>query len=128
MAAEEAAVVLRGAELFNGADVDGMMQLWHPDAVSLDHRPIGWEPMGRDQVRELNLSAFAVVPDVQRQTTLLDCPSQAVVARVRFFGHAADGGGEVELEYTEVTWVRHGLIVRRDIYAGPDEARASLDA
>jgi hypothetical protein len=36
------------------------------------------------------------------------------------------GRGEVELEYAEVTLVRDGLIVRRDIYAGAVEALASV--
>jgi ketosteroid isomerase-like protein len=124
--AENIAVVLAGADLFNQADVDGMMQLWHPQAQYLDHRPIGWEPMNRDQVCELNRSAFSVVADVQRETTVIADPGDAVVCLARFNGHAVEGGGEVELGYAEVTVIHDGLIVRRDIYQTSDEALASV--
>jgi ketosteroid isomerase-like protein len=126
VSAENVQVVLRGADLFNQADVDGMMQLWHPAAEYADHRPIGWETMDREQVRELNHSAFSVVRDIRRDTTVIADPHDNVVALVRFSGHAAEGGGEVELEYAEVTVVRAGLIVRRDIYADAAAALASI--
>jgi ketosteroid isomerase-like protein len=126
MTAENVGVVLRGADLFNRADVDAMMQLWHPDSRYQDHRPIGWEPMDREQVRELNRSAFSVVADVRRETTVVADPADSVVCVVRFSGHAVEGGGEVELEYAEVTVVRDGLIASRDIYADVDEALASV--
>ena len=96
------------------------------DRTYVDHRPIGWETMDRAQVRELNLSAFAVVRDVTRDTTVVADPDDRVVAAVRFHGHASDGGGEVELDYAEVTQLRDGLIIRRDIYADLDDALASL--
>jgi ketosteroid isomerase-like protein len=124
--AENVSVVLRGAELFNQADVDAMMLLWHPDAQYLDHRPIGWETMNREEVRELNRSAFSVVADVRRQTTLVADPDDCVVCLVRFSGHAVEGGGEVELDYAEVTVVHDGLIMRRDIYADVTEALVSV--
>jgi ketosteroid isomerase-like protein len=124
--AENVAVVLRGADLFNQADIDAMMQLWHPDSEYVDHRPIGWETMGREQVRELNRSAFSVVADVRRETTVVADPNDTVVCLVRFSGHAVDGGGEVELEYVEVTVVRDGLIVRRDIYSEIEQALAEV--
>ncbi len=126
MSEENVAVVLRGADLFNRGDVDGMMELWHPESVYLDHRPIGWETMDRAEVRELNLSAFAVVRDVQRDTAILADPDDYVVASVRFHGHATDGGGEVELGYAEVTKLLNGLIVRREIYARVEDALASI--
>jgi len=126
MSETSVAVVLRGADLFNLGDVDAMMQLWHPESVYVDHRPIGWETMDRDQVRELNLSAFAVVRDVRRDTTIVADPADCVVAAVRFHGHATDGGGEVELGYAEVTRVLDGLIFRRDIYAHIEDALASV--
>ena len=127
MSTENVRVVLRGADLFNAGDVDAMIdELWSPSAVYADHRPIGWETMDREQVRELNRSAFSVVADVHRQTTVIADPGDSVVALVRFSGHAAAGGGEVELEYAEVTVVRDGLIVRRDIYADRDEALGSV--
>jgi ketosteroid isomerase-like protein len=126
MTAENVAVVLRGADLFNRADVDAMMLLWHPDSQYMDHRPIGWEPMNRDQVRELNRSAFTVVADVRRETTVVSDPGDSVICLVRFSGHAVEGGGEVELQYAEVTVVRRGLIVRRDIYADVEDALASV--
>jgi ketosteroid isomerase-like protein len=124
--AENIAVVLAGADLFNQADVDGMMRLWHPESEYRDHRPIGWEPMDREQVRELNRSAFSVVADVHRETTVVADPGDSVVCLVRFSGHAVEGGGEVELGYAEVTVVHDGLIVRRDIYQTAAEALASL--
>jgi ketosteroid isomerase-like protein len=128
MSAESVSVVLHGADLFNQADVDAMMELWHPAARYADHRPIGWETMDRDQVRELNRSAFSVVRDIRRETTVIADPSDSVVCLVRFSGHAIDGGGEVELEYAEVTIVQDGLIVRRDIYSDVNDALASVDA
>jgi ketosteroid isomerase-like protein len=123
---ENVSVVLRGADLFNQADVDAMMLLWHPDSRYLDHRPIGWETMNREQVRELNRSAFTVVADVRRETTVVADPGDCVVCLVRFSGHAVEGGGEVELDYAEVTVVRDGLIMRRDIYADVEEALISV--
>jgi ketosteroid isomerase-like protein len=126
MSEENVAVVLRGAHLFNQGEVDAMMQLWHPESVYVDHRPIGWETMDRTQVRELNLSAFAVVRDVKRDTAIVAHPEDYVVASVRFHGHATDGGGEVELGYAEVTRLQDGLIVRRDIYAQVEDALASV--
>jgi len=124
---ENAGVVLRGAALFNLGEVDAMIdQLWHPAAVYADHRPIGWEAMDREQVRELNRSAFTVVHDVRRETTVIADPGDAVVCAVRFSGHAAEGGGEVELEYAEVTVVRDGLIVARDIYSQLADALAAV--
>ncbi len=126
MTADNVAVVLRGADLFNRADVEAMMRLWHPDSQYVDHRPIGWEAMGLDQVRELNRSAFTVVPDVQRRTTVVADPGDRVICLVRFSGHTVDGGGDVELDYAEVTVVQDGLITRRDIYASLDDALASV--
>jgi ketosteroid isomerase-like protein len=118
MSDRNVAVVLRGAELFNAGHVDSMIdELWAVSAVYADHRPIGWETMNREQVRELNRSAFSVVQDIHRETEVVAHPGDAVVCRVRFTGHAVDGGGEVELEYAEVTVLRDGLIVQRDIYA-----------
>jgi ketosteroid isomerase-like protein len=128
MSADNVSVVIRGAELFNQADVDAMMELWHPAAEYVDHRPIGWDTMGREQVRELNRSAFSVVRDVRRETTVIAEVVDAVVCLVKFHGHAVEGGGEVELEYAEVTVVRDGLIVRRDIYAELPDALAGIDA
>ena len=128
MSTDNVQLVLRGAELFNHGDVDAMIDLWHPDSVYTDHRPVGWETMDREQVRELNRSAFAVVRDVRRDTTVVADPKDAVVCLVRFCGHATDGGGEVELGYAEVTLVRDGLIVRRDIYSNIDEALAAVGA
>jgi ketosteroid isomerase-like protein len=126
MTAENVSVVMRGADLFNRADVDAMMLLWHPDSQYLDHRPIGWETMSREQVRELNRSAHTIVADVHRQTTVVADPGDSVVCLVRFSGHAVEGGGEVELDYAEVTVVRDGLIMRRDIYADVEEALRSV--
>jgi ketosteroid isomerase-like protein len=126
LSAENVGVVLRGAELFNQADVDAMMESWHPAVVYADHRPVGWETMDREQVRELNRSAFSAVPDIRRETTVIADPLDSVVCLVRFSGHAAEGGGEVELGYAEVTIVQDGLIVRRDIYADAAEALASV--
>jgi ketosteroid isomerase-like protein len=121
------AVVLRGAELFNAGDVDTMIdQLWDSTAVYADHRPIGWETMDREQVRELNRSAFLVVEDIHRFTEVVAHPGDAVVCQVRFTGHAVDGGGEVELEYAEVSVLRDGLIIQRDIYADLSEASSSV--
>ncbi len=126
MTAQNISVVLRGADLFNQADVDAMMLLWHPDSQYRDHRPIGWETMNREQVRELNRSAFTVVADVRRETTVVADPDDCVVCLVRFSGHAVEGGGEVELDYAEVTLVRDGLIMRRDIYADVADALAAV--
>jgi len=118
MSDRNVAVVLRGAELFNAGNVDIMIdELWDVTAVYADHRPIGWETMDREQVRELNRSAFSVVGDIHRETKVVAHPGDAVVCGVRFTGHALEGGGEVELEYAEVTVLREGLIVQRDIYA-----------
>ncbi len=123
MSTQNCDVVLRGAELFNRGEVDAMIdELWHPDAVYADHRPIGWETMNREQVRDLNRSAFTVVQDIRRETSVIADPGDAVVCAVKFSGHAVEGGGEVELEYVEVSVVRNGLIVRRDIYSDAAEA------
>ena len=127
MSGRAARIVLRGAQLFNLGNVDAMVdQLWHPDAVYTDHRPIGWETMGREQVRELNRSAFTVVRDIRRDTTVVADSGDVVVCLVRFSGHATEGGGEVDLEYAEVTVVSAELIVRRDIYADAADALAAV--
>jgi ketosteroid isomerase-like protein len=84
--------------------------------------------MDRESVRELNKSAFSVMLDLRRHTEVLLNSDETVVCRVRFSGRAAQGGGDVELAYAEVTIVRDGVIVRRDIYSDETEALAAATA
>jgi ketosteroid isomerase-like protein len=55
---------------------------------------------------------------------VLACDDRVVVARVAYRGHAADGGGEFEVELIWVVVVEDGLFRRGDTYGPADEQPA----
>jgi ketosteroid isomerase-like protein len=109
----------------NSRDWDAVADLYTEDFVSADHRPLGWEPMrGGRAMADFYRSWVEVVPDVQLRVTLLAGDDEHAVGQYVGWGHAADGGGEMEYVTINAVSLRDGRIRRLERFDPGDEAAA----
>ncbi len=104
-------------------DLASCLELFVEEFVFEDHRSLSWEPMrGRERQGELLGSAFAAVPDIAVAIEVLACDERVIAMRQTWRGHAADGGGELEVRLGVVNLVEDGVLVSADQYEYDDDA------
>lgn len=96
------------------------------DFRSVDHRVLGWEPMGREGVVDVYRSWAEAVPDMQLAFERLGGDDDHMAMRSIGRGHAAAemGGGAAEVRMILVATVRHGRIAFSERFDDADEGAA----
>ncbi|MFZ0042433.1 MAG: nuclear transport factor 2 family protein [Solirubrobacteraceae bacterium] len=109
---------------FARRDVDGIVELHHPDWRRRDHRLLGMEELqGRGPWRKAIESVLAASPDVRLEVDeVVAADDRLIAARIAFRGHGRDGTGESESRLGVVDVVEGGLSVSRDQYGYDDDA------
>jgi hypothetical protein len=114
--------------LYAEQDVDGVAELFTPDVVFADHRPLGTnDSNGREEMKTFLRLTYETLPDFKISVLVLDQRHNTYLARDTYAGHAAEGGGEAVIEWWVVDTLREGRLAREDIYATEDEARAEFE-
>jgi class 3 adenylate cyclase/ketosteroid isomerase-like protein/predicted ester cyclase len=100
----------------------GLGALWAETAEFIDRRAMAWEPLiGRDAIRELARSAWAIAPDSRCAVDeVLACDERVIAARLTYVGTAADGGGPMEVAVGYVNVVEDGVCVHCDQFDHDD--------
>jgi hypothetical protein len=96
------------------------------DYHAVDHRLLGWEPMGREGVVDVYRSWAAAVPDMQVAFERLagDEDHMAMLWSGRGRAAADMGGGAAEVGLILVATVRHGRIAFTERFDVDDEGAA----
>ncbi len=111
---------------YNRRDWDGFRALFAPGYDAVDRRAVGWERLDRDSLMETGYSAVAVAPDMTTAAEVLAC-GPAVVARLQHYrGHAADGGGLLDVGLGGVTIYDDEGRVAREEFFEPEDRDAIL--
>src|SRR5665213_3491993 len=106
-------VVRRLVEAYNGKSLEGVLELYHPNARF-------WDPLhrdgvtGRDAIGELIGQLFEASSDEEMAIETLAGDETHAVAELRSSGTA--GGERFELEFTEVYKVSGGRIESCRVY------------
>lgn len=124
VATEPERVYSRIVRNVNARDWVGLLDCYTQDYEGIDHRPVGWEPQrGPESLVVLFRSWVDVVPDLEVWFELIEGDENRIATRFNARGHAADGGGEIEVATTISALIRDGRMARADIF-GADEASA----
>jgi ketosteroid isomerase-like protein len=123
--------VQRFSDAWNRRDVDAFLSLLAPDVV---YRPITtWpepqERRGRDDVRSFFIddSQDAWTDDFTSKPEAIRMHGDAVIALLRFTGHARASGVEIGGGVFQVYRFRHGQIAQIEDFTDLAEARASAE-
>ena len=104
---------------FERADLDGLLALYHDDAVHTSpkirvlHPETGGELRGKPALRAWWQGAFARLPGLRYQERSLTSDGERV-----FMEYVRHAPGEPDLPVAEVLVVEAGLIVARRVYHG----------
>ena len=96
------------------------------DYNAVDHRVLGWEPMGPEAVVDVYRSWVEAVPDMGVAFEWLGGDDDHIAMRWTGHGHAAAemGGGAAEFRLIIVATVRHGGIALTERFDHDDEGAA----
>jgi limonene-1,2-epoxide hydrolase len=125
MAATPKEVVHHLVEAYNAKSVDGVLELYRPDARF-------WDPLhrdgvtGREAIGELIDGLFVAYPDEEMAIETLASDETHAVAELRSRG--TSGGERFEVEFTEVYKVSDGRIEWCRVYLDPKELPACADS
>lgn len=118
-------VLARLCRSVNSRDWDAVADLYTEDFASIDRRPLGWEPMrGGRAMADFYRSWVEVVPDVELRFTLLASDEAHAVGQFLGWGHAAEGGGEMEYVTNNAVSLRDRRIRRLERFDAGDEVVA----
>ncbi len=99
--------------------------LYTEDSELIDHRKLGWEPLrGARAMVDFFRSWIEIVPDGQLRFTVLAGDDTHAVVRYVGWGHAAEGGGEMEYATIQALSFGDGRFSRGEIFEDDDEALA----
>jgi ketosteroid isomerase-like protein len=126
MASSNVDVVQANSEAFSRRDVDGMLELWAPDAAMIDRRAVGWgEYSGHDGLRSYYQGMFDNVAALDEALAVVSAEGDVVVVscqtRVRLVGDPED---ELGFDYAMRITLSGGLIVSLEIFEDVDAAAA----
>lgn len=118
-------VLARLSQAVLSRDWGAIEDLYAEDFELTDHRVLGWEPMRSGRaVADFFRSWVALVPDVENRFTVLAGDDEHAVAQLTGWGHAAEGGGEMENPAIVTFSLSDGRIRRNQIFEVGDEALA----
>jgi ketosteroid isomerase-like protein len=118
-------VVQANSAAFSRRDADGMLELFAPDAVVLDRRPVGFgEFRGQAAVRSYYQGLFDNLDALHEKLDVVAAEGDTVVAschlRARLTGQPEDD--EVTFDYALRVTVTAGLIASLEIHDDADGA------
>jgi ketosteroid isomerase-like protein len=112
-------VVRANSDAFSRRDVEAMLELYAPDAVVIDRRPVGWgEFRGTDALRSYYQGLFDNASELHEDLEVVADDGQAIVAACHLTAVLA-GQPEtapVEFGYALRITLADGLIAAVDIY------------
>ena len=117
--------LIRLCRSVNSRDWDVVEDLYTEDYERIDRRMLGWESTrGGRPLADFFRSWVGVVPDIEMRFTVLAGDDEHAVVRYVGWGHAAEGGGEMEYPFTQCYSIRDGRFRRGEIFEAEDEALA----
>ncbi len=108
-------------------DVEAIVELFDAGYRMHDHRPTVSSDARQGAGTRADLeSTLSISPDIRFEIEeVLACDDRVIAARIAYRGHAADGGGEFEVEFGWVVATEDGLGCMSDIYE-PDDRQAMI--
>jgi len=98
------------------------------DVVYDDHRPlVGGTVSGHAAMVGYMKMTLEMLPDFRISVHVLDAVGTRYLARDTYVGHAAEGGGQAEMQWWVVDELRDGRLAREDIYETEELARAEFE-
>ena len=127
MASPNVDIVQANSDAFSRRDVEGMLELWAPDAAMIDRRAVGWgEYRGRDSLRAYYQGMFDNLAGLDESLVIVSAEGDVVVAschtRAMLVGDPEDA---LSFDYTMRITLSGGLIVSLEIFEDVDGARGS---
>lgn len=114
---------------FSRMDVDGMLELYAPDAIVVDRRRVSLGTFtGHGELRPYYLSIFHSADSLAEDLSVLADEDGVVVAHCLLRGRLAGaplGAADVEAPYGLVIHVRGGRIARLEIFEDGEDALAT---
>jgi ketosteroid isomerase-like protein len=120
-------VVRANSDAFSRRDADSMLELYAPNAVVIDRRPIGWgEFRGHDAMRSYYQGLFDNADDLHEDLEIVAEDGDLVVASCHLTGHLAGqpDAPPVKFDYALRIRLEDGLIASMEIFE--DAAAAAL--
>jgi ketosteroid isomerase-like protein len=120
-------VVVANSRAFSRRDVDAMLELYAPDAVVTDRRPVGWgEFRGRAALRSYYQGLFDNVAAVHEDLEVVADDGDVIVAACVLRAEIAGqpDAGAVEFRYALRIELAGGLIAAMEIFDDAEAARA----
>ncbi len=118
-------LLARGCRAVNSRDWEAIEDRYTEDFELIDHRLLGWEPMrGGDAMVKFYRSWVELAPDIEVRFETLAGDDEHAALRFGGYGHAAEGGGEMEYSNTQAVSFSDGRVRRVEIFEFGDEARA----
>ena len=112
-------IVHANSAAFSRRDVEAMLELYAPDAVVIDRRPVGWgEFRGHDALRSYYQGLFDNAAELREDLEIVSEDGGVVVASCKLSAQIADQGepGEITFRYALRITLADGLITAMDIY------------
>jgi ketosteroid isomerase-like protein len=107
----------------NARDLEAIGDCYDDSFELIDRRALGWETVrGGAAMAALFASWIEAVPDVEARFEALASDDETMAARWGGYGHAADGGGEMEYSMYAAVTMRGERQVRAELF--DDEAAA----
>lgn len=128
MPTDDVAVVLASNAALNRRDVEGMLEVYAPDATVDDHRRVPFGTFtGHDELRGLYGGLVSSASEFHERVDVLAARDGLVVAHCEVTARLASdpGGHVVGAEYGFVVAVRDERIARLDLYDSGDDALAA---
>jgi ketosteroid isomerase-like protein len=120
-------VLMTSNAALNRRDVDGMLAVYAPDAVVVDHRQVAFGTFaGHDELRDLYSGLIGATAELHEDVEVLAQAPGTIVAHctVRAQLATAPTGATIGAEYGFVVTVRDERIARLELY---DDGEAALD-
>ena len=116
-------------ELWNGRELDEMLERLDPGYSQRDHRPATASGSTRDEWRQLILGWWELVPDVKAADFQLVATRDDLIAyTIRFSGHDTVTGGQMEVPLVVVNRVRDGRVLTGELFDDRADAFARFPA
>ena len=122
---DDVAVVRANSAAFSDRDVDGMLELYAPDAVVTDRRHLGLGAFrGHEELRPYYLGIFHSVDALREDLRVLAARDGVVAVHCETWARVPTDrtGAGVTTPYGMVIRVRDGRIAELDVYTDGEEA------
>jgi hypothetical protein len=125
-ATEPERLYARLCQAVNARDWKAVADCFATDYHSVDHRVLGWEPMGRQAIVDVYHSWLETAPDLQVAFDWIGGDDDHIALRWGGKGHAAAdiGGGAAEYQMILVATIRRGQIAFTERFDIDDQGAA----